>query len=385
MNRYSELVSRHPGKVLATAILIALVLASGASRVKTVEQSQEDILPDSMPVMKAFDTISEEFPSNTGTSYTVLIQTDPDHPNSNEVRDIRNPEALRYVKTVSNDLRSFDKIVSVSSASQLFQEIPSSKRKVQQTLSTLGEPRWSQYISKDYTSTLIQVEATGLSKKQKQDMAETIRKTVETIDRPPGLEARYTGQPYIDEAFQRQTNQTMSVTSMAAILGVVLTVIILFRSVFHGLASLQTLVFGIAAGFGVFGWLGLNMSPATSGAISMGIGIAIDFGIQPISRYIEERKDLEIQPAISETLEGIAVPMTIGLIAANIGFLTLNFGRVTFLSDLGTLLTLTTTMAYVTAFTVIPSSLILYDRYLTGDSAKGLKFFQNNTRGESNQ
>jgi len=63
--------------------------------------------------------------------------------------------------------------------------------------------------------------------------------------------------------------------------------------------------------------------------------------------------------------------MTVGLIAANIGFLSLNVGRVTFLSDLGTLLTLTTTMAYISAFTVIPPALILYDRYFTENGTSG--------------
>jgi len=39
----------------------------------------------------------------------------------------------------------------------------------------------------------------------------------------------------------------------------------------------------------------------------------------------------------------------------------------TFLQDLGILLTLMTIIAYVAAFLVVPPVMVLYDRYLTGD------------------
>jgi predicted RND superfamily exporter protein len=181
----------------------------------------------------------------------------------------------------------------------------------------------------------------------------------------------------------------MQITGLVAILGVIAVVIILFRSIFYGLTSLLTLVFGIATGFGIFGWLGLNMSPATSGALTMGIGVAIDFGIQPIARYIEERDSFGIEKSMEETIKGVITPMTVGLVAANIGFLSLNVGRVTFLSDLGTLLTMTTTMAYIAAFTVIPPALVIWDRYFTfGTENFTLSKIipgKNDTKGETQQ
>lgn len=383
IDRYSDLIFERPGTVLAVVIVVTLLLASGASSIETEQQNQEDLLPDSVPAIAAFNVINAEFSSAEATTYTVLMEASPNHPNSNEIRDVRDPEVLRFTEAVSNDLSSREDVSSVSSPAGLFNDIPSSKRSVQQALETLGENRWQEYISEDYQAARMQVSVIDLTAEEEMEMAGTIRDTVEMHDKPAGLEISYTGQAYIDEAFQQQTQDTMSTTATAALVGVVLTVIILFRSIFYGLNSLLTLVFGIAAGFGIFGLLGLNMSPATSGAISMGIGIAIDFGIQPIARYIEERKDLDIQNSLSEMFKGVITPMTVGLIAANIGFLTLSVGQVTFLSDLGILLTLTTTMAYVSAFTVIPPSIVLYDRYFTGDDAKGFTLSKFNTKGDT--
>lgn len=388
LESYANLVEDHPVKVLATALTISIVLAAGASNVQTEEMGQEDILPDSVPTMEAYDTVSAEFSSNSGTSYTILLETAPDYQNSTEIRDVRNPEVLRFIEGVSNDIRSFNEVQQVSSPASLFRDIPSSQAGVEEVMQQLGKPRWSNYISEDFSAAKIEVDTYEITKQEKQEMTGLIRQAVRSHDRPAGIEVTYTGQPFIDQAFQDQTQQTMQLTGLVAVLGVVAVVVILFRSLFYGGTSLLALIFGIATGFGIFGYLGLNMSPATSGALTMGIGVAIDFGIQPIARYREEREALEIEESMKETIKGVATPMTIGLIAANIGFLSLNVGRVTFLSDLGTLLTLTTTMAYVAAFTVIPASLVIYDRYFTVNGTGGFTLqklirTKDDTKGET--
>jgi predicted RND superfamily exporter protein len=365
---YSNILSSNPGKFLAVLLLAAVLLSSFSSNVETVEQQTEDFLPDSEPVIQAFDVLDAEFPSAGGTTYTVLIQVDPDHVNSTEVRDVRDPRFLRYVETVTKELRTLEKVSSVQSPSQLFSDIPSSKIGVESALEKMGEPRWSRSIAEDYRSVKVEVTTSGLTSDEQVQVAESIRNSIEAQQLSKDLKISYAGQLYIDEAFQSQSQETMGTTSTLSLLGVMIVVIFLFRSIYYGLNSLLTVVFGIAVGFGIYGLLGLNITPQTSGAISLGIGIAVDFGIQPIARYREEREELGIEDALSETLKGVLTPMTIGLIAANIGFLALAVGKLTFLADLGYLLTLTTTFAYISALTVVPASIVFYDRYLTGKS-----------------
>jgi predicted RND superfamily exporter protein len=367
---YSKVVYENPGKLLAGLVVAALMLSSFSSNVETVEQQTEDFLPDTEPVIQAFDVLDAEFPSAGGTTYTVLVQVDPDHVNSTEIREIRDPRFLRYVSTVTEELRTLEKVSSVQSPSQLFSDIPSSKMGVEEALKRMGEPRWSRSIAEDYRSVKIEVTTSGLTSEEQVQVAESIRNSVEAQPLSSNFEVSYAGQLYIDEAFQEQSQETMGTTSLLSLLGVTLVVILLFRSLYYGLNSLLTVVFGIAVGFGIYGLLGLNITPQTSGAISLGIGIAVDFGIQPIARYREERRGLDIQEALSETLKGVITPMSIGLVAANIGFLALAVGKLTFLADLGYLLTLTTTFAYISALSVIPSSIVFYDRYLTGKSSE---------------
>lgn len=364
LNWYSRLLARRPVTFLAAVILVTAVLAAGGSNVQTVEQNTEDFLPESVPSIAAFNTLQAEFGTAEAASYTVLIETAPENPGSNEIRDVRDPRAIRYVTAVSNDLNRLEKVTTVSSAADIFSDVPSSKRQTQQVMDQLGKPRWSQHISEDYTAMKIEVQAAGLSAEEQRELSDTVRRTVEAHQKPPGLTVSYTGQTYIDEAFQEQSQRTTSITTAVALIGVLLVVILLFRSVYYGLTTLSALIFGIAAGFGVFGYLGYSLSPATSGAISIGIGIAIDFGIQPVARYREERSDKDIKEALNETLQGVVRPMTLGVIGAIMGFTALSTGRITFLSSLGILLSLTTFLAYIAAFTVIPPTVIIYDRYI---------------------
>lgn len=360
IEKYSRTISERPFAVLTAMILLTVFMAAGASSVETVEQNQADLLPDSIDSVAAFDVIGAEFgQSSGGISYTILFETAPNYANSTEIRDARDPEFLNYLETVSNDLSSMKEVVTVSSAADLVNK-PATKREASMQLQQTGQA--SQFISEDYSFTIMRVSATDLSSDEQQELADRIKTSVKTIDRPAGIDVSYTGTPFINQAFQEQTQSTMSQTSAISLIGVLIVVIVLFRSLAYGLSSLSALIFGIVAGFGLYGWLGLNMSPATSGAVSMGMGIAIDFGIQTVSRYREEREEMSIEEAVEETINGVLNPMTIALVAALIGFLSLSLGRITFLSDMGTMLTLTTVSAYIGALTIIPALLVIYDR-----------------------
>ena len=363
IDSYSKKIVNHPIKLLIILTVSSILIATGASNIENVDQNNEDFLPDTVESVEAFDVIGAEFGQGEGgTTYTVMLESSPSYANSTEIRDVRDPELLRYIETISNDIESIDDVVTVNSAADLV-ESPASKREAIKQLQESGQA--SQYISEDYSFTILRISTTDISSDEQDELASRIRTSVERNDKPAGIEAGYTGQPFINQAFQRESQSTQGQTSLLSIIGVFLVVVLLFRSVINGLTSLSALIFGIITGIGIFGWLGFNLSPATSGSISMGMGIAIDFGIQTVSRYKDERERYEIEKAVSEMIKGVIKPMTIALIAAIIGFTALSFGRITFLSELGTLLTLTTLFAYIGALTLIPILLVLYDQRIS--------------------
>ena len=362
LERYSRTVAEHPGTLLVLITVLTIALASGAASIETVNQSNEDFLPDTIDSVRASDIIGAEFGRRGGGStYTILFETGPDHPNSTEIRDVRNPKLLRYIETVSNDISRFNDVVTVSTPTDLVDNPPTT-REASRQLERSGQA--SSFISDDYSFAIIRIISADISSGEEEELASRIKTAVERNDKPAGMEVGYTGTPFINQAFQQESQSTQGQTSLISLIGVFLVVILLFRSITNGLTSLSALVFGIVSGFGLYGWLGMNLSPATSGAISMGMGIAIDFGIQTVSRYREEREEYEIQESLEKIIAGVMKPMTIALVAAVIGFTALSFGRITFLSSLGTMLTFTTVFAYIGALTLIPVLLVMHDRYV---------------------
>ena len=360
LDGYASLVARHPFAVIAGVLLFAGLVAPNAAGIETVEQNTEDLLPESIPSVGAFSTLSSEFGQAGGTTYTVLIETDPSYADSNEPRDVRRPEVVSYLISTTEDISRIDRVSAVSSPADSYPEVPASVRESQEYLNSSQSS--SRFVSSDYSAARIQVTSTGLSTEEQSQIAGRIQEVMERQETPAGLRVSYTGDVYIDQAFQEESQQSQSFTTLVSLIGVLVIVMLLFRSIVNGISSLLGLIFGVAVGLGVYGALGLNFSPATSGSISIGIGIAIDFGIQVVSRYREEVKDSGPEPALQETLEGVVGPMTVALVAATIGFTALSAGRITFLGELGTVLTLTTGFAYVGALTLIPAAMVIYDR-----------------------
>jgi Predicted exporters of the RND superfamily len=360
LDGYGSLVARHPVLVIAGVLLAAGLVAPNAASIETVEQNTEDLLPESIPSVGAFSTLSSEFSRAGGTTYTVLVETDPAYAESSEPRDVRSPRVVSYIISTTRDISRIDRVSAVSSPADSYPEVPASVRESQEYLNSSQSS--SRFVSSDYSAARIQVTSTGLSTEEQTRVAERVQQVMERQDAPPGLKISYTGDVYIDQAFQEESQQSQSFTTVVSLVGVLLIVMVLFRSIVNGISSLLGLIFGVAVGLGVYGLLGLNFSPATSGSISIGIGIAIDFGIQVVSRYREEVNDYDPEPALQEALNGVVGPMTVALVAATIGFTALSAGRITFLGELGTVLTLTTGFAYVGALTLIPAAMVVYDR-----------------------
>ena len=352
---YASQVVERPWMILGAAVLVVVAMAAGASNVETVNQGNEDLLPDTVPSINAFEVFSQDFSTGGGSSYTVLVET-----TGEGVEDVRDPELLRFIELLDSTYSSYDEVVNVDSAADLV-ENPASIRETSSQFESSG--RSSSFVSDDYSFTIIRIQTAEISTDEEAALASEIREATETKETPPGIQISFTGSPFIDQAFQRQSSQTQGLTTMLSLVGVLAVVILLFRSVVKGLSSLTALIIGVVAGFGTFGWLGLNISPATSGAVSMGIGIAIDFGIQTVSRFREERQSSGLEESVQATLEGVFRPMTVALVAAMIGFYSLTLGRITFLSDLGTMLALITAFAYLSSLTVIPVVLTLQDRW----------------------
>ncbi len=101
------------------------------------------------------------------------------------------------------------------------------------------------------------------------------------------------------------------------------------------------------------------------------MGIGIDFGIQLVTRYRLELANLSSlkvkhpylghRDAMEVTLNNVITPMLTTTLAALIGFQAMSLGRLTFLGDMGTMMSYGVAASMIAAITIVPAIILIID------------------------
>jgi hypothetical protein len=130
----------------------------------------------------------------------------------------------------------------------------------------------------------------------------------------------------------------------------------LFLSVKVGLIAIVPNVFPIIINFGIMGWLGIELSMATSLIASIAIGLAVDDTIHYLVRYNREFKtDLDEKRAIRDTLTHVGRPITFTTVTICVGFSVLLFSSFKPTAIFGAMMVITSLSALVGDLILLPS------------------------------
>ena len=218
------------------------------------------------------------------------------------------------------------------------------------------------YISDDYTTTIIRINLAEMNEEKKGEFIDELKHIISETEKPAGLNIGMTGDPVVSEELKNQIMPTMQTTSMFSLIGIFIVVCLLFLSLRYGIISLFAIGFGIIWVYGALGLSGMPMSSTMSGGVSMIMGIGIDFGIQVVNRFKQERKKHKIEKAMKITLSNVFMPMLVTTLAALIGFRAMSLGQLTLLADLGNMMSFGVLFCFIAAITVIPSILVINER-----------------------
>jgi predicted RND superfamily exporter protein len=167
----------------------------------------------------------------------------------------------------------------------------------------------------------------------------------------------------------------MAKTSNLSLVGIIVILIVIFRSIRYGLTPLTTIGIGVLWAFGYIGLMKLSMSSATSGVISMIMGIGIDFGIQVSNRFRQELSENDVNEAMRSSLNNVIVPMLTTTLAALIGFKAMTMGQLTFLAEMGKMMSYGITACFLAAITIVPALMVLFEKFAQKRKGKGISLF----------
>ncbi len=360
IKKYSEFITKHPYYVLAFALLITVLSIYMAGTITMKTSGNRDFLPKETDSIRTLFTIEDEFGS-TNILYFV-IEIDPNYPGSNELRDIREPRALQYMNSIAELAMHTDNVIEVTGPASVIKsindgKIPLSIYEVQKLADKNG--LLDSYISKDYTMALVRIRTTDDVDLDSMEME--FEKIIAQVPPPPGIVTNLGGVNMEQQVVKKAISPDMERTSMYSFIGILIIVLVLFRSVKYGFIPLTTIIFGSIWTMGYVGLIGMGLSSATSGVVSMIMGIGIDFGIQITTRYRLELPGKSPAQSMTISLNNVIIPMLTTTLAALIGFQAMQLGKLSFLNEMGIMMGYGVAASMFAAITAIPALLIIFD------------------------
>jgi len=317
---YSGFVTRHPITVLVIMLLVSVYAIQMIGTIETKKSDIKSMLPNDVESISTLNSIENEFGSTNAVF--LAVEVDPTYQGSDEVRDVRDPRALVYLDQLSELSLHTEKVIDVTSPTTVLKiinngRLPQSEREVDAIAGKNG--LLDNYISKDYSVSLIRIQTTD--DVDLIEIEKELDKLLNELPRPPGITTTLGGMSMEGTVMQKSIGPDMAKTSMYSLIGILIIILVIFRSIKYGFTPLSTIIFGTLWAMGFVGFIGMGMSSQTSGVLSMIMGIGIDFGIQVVTRYRfellnipalkESHPDLDIGPmdSMAVTLNNVIIPM----------------------------------------------------------------------------
>ena len=131
---------------------------------------------------------------------------------------------------------------------------------------------------------------------------------------------------------------------------------LLFLSIKVGLIAMLANGFPIVVNFGLMGWLGIELSVATSLVASIAVGLAVDDTIHYLVKYNREfKKDLDKERALDAAIRSMGRPMILTTVTIGLGFSVLMLSHFEPTAVFGLMMVVTLVSALMGDLILLPS------------------------------
>jgi len=353
LKRLGRFEVKHPWLVILFVLIFTIISLHGMSKIEMIT-SYENMLPSDIPVIQTMHMIQDEY--GGADMIQILVEAD----------DVRDPEVIRAIDTLSSMIKDEKWVTGVSSIADLVKQdgfVPSSKDSVKKILSNLPQDQVEAVVSDDYRYTLINIRVNMIyTEETEADMTERLMGDIEKVSFPEGVSLSLSGMVPLDYVTNKLTMKDLRVISLIGLTLVLLVVILYFRSVTNGLLALSPVLIAVFWTGGWMGYLGIPFSSAMTGLISMLMGLGVDYGIHIIHRYEEEvEKGLSVEDAVVESVTNIGIGLVIVSLTTIVGFLALTASDLVLMRQMGEALALGIFFCFFAATLMLPPVLVVKD------------------------
>ena len=343
--RLATTINNHTWAVAGIAVAIFVLALFGLSMV-TMETGDDTYLDKNTPR----GALLAHYKHTYGSDAIMLIY---------EADSVRNPDNLRYIDYIQDDLRNERYISEVSGVVDLLKQtnggtLPTSKAEIDAIIGGAPPEMVERMLPSDLMTISIVTLEPGVAMDAQMQVVENIQSAVRTSDRPPGLTVTVSGSPAFQKEMMEEMSGQMGILILAAMLLMVLAVMLLFSHVRYSLLPVGVVAVGLIMTFGFMGLFGIPISMVVIGAFPVLIGIGIDYAIQFHARFDEEIRHGTIPEAIWATVVNLGPSVLIAMLATSLGFIAMFFAPVPMVADFGMVCTIGVVSCYIAALIIVP-------------------------------
>jgi len=363
---FGHWVLRYRWWVIIGTVLIVSIIAGGMQRLTFVNESRI-FFSKKNPQLQALETLENTYtkddnvlfalaPKNgnvftrqTLTTIEELTESCWKIPHSSRVDSITN---FQHTRAEADDLVVEDLVQDAASLSSLELE------RIKQI--ALSEPLLVNRLispSGHVTGVNVNIIKPGKSMYESPEVAAYVRKMADEFEQKhPDIDLHLTGGIMIDTAFGEASQQDM--TTLVPLMYLILILIMgwALRSVSGTLSTFLIIAFSMVTGLGLAGWLNIYLSPASANAPTIILTLAVADSIHILVTMLHQmRQGQSKQEAIVESLRVNMQPVFLTSLTTAIGFLSMNFSDAPPFRDLGNIVAVGVTAAFIYSVTFLPA------------------------------
>lgn len=363
MQKLANFITKHAWPIFILIIIITIFAAIQAKNLK-IEDDITKYISEDDPDIKFYGEVMDKFGGSQMNISMISL----------EYEDLFTLENLERIKSITERLETAPFVKSVNSflnmpkiittdvgleVKDLVEVFPKNDEEAKELKLSLLDDKLvkGKFISEDGNVALLMVE----SVKDIED--EKLKVELENIIEPlkgQALQVHYFGMPFIMAEMSEGSWKTMRLGIIAA-LAVLFILFFCFRSVRGVLLPLAVAFLSSIWVMGFVASIGRSATMMISAIPVLMISLATAYGIHFISRYYEERHNLDPVKAVNMTIRNIFVPILMSALTTMAGFLSLTAAIVRPMTEFGFFTTLGIFFAFVLAtfllgsfFTIFP-------------------------------
>ena len=191
----------------------------------------------------------------------------------------------------------------------------------------------------------------------------------------PDIEYHLYGELLLNRAVRDALNEDTSILAPIAFAMMVLTAIVLLRSVWSVCGILAMLIAVMASSFGFAGWAGIKFYAESGAALFVLMAVATAHSVHLIQGMMDGMlRGMERKAAIVHSLQINARPIFLTSITTMIGFLSLNFSEMPPFRVMGNIVAFGAMCAFVYSVTLLPALLAVMPVRVKVKQKQGLEF-----------